>query len=171
MFEPGRFSKAVPAALKCVVFVGLHLAVRLIPSPLKMKTGEGAVNPHQNFFFWRMRSCESSKLSAYWLVVWHCRVDLTCEDHLILSTLLIAENTHSLSYWLWWRKRCKIAASVKLGKKPMPNSCAAGSPDLLSGVYFRCLACFPFKTDQWFRFLCTGGRSASRAASCRVTSS
>lgn len=39
-----------PAALKCVVFVGLHLAVRLIPSPLKMKMGEGAVNPHKNIF-------------------------------------------------------------------------------------------------------------------------
>lgn len=67
MFEPGQFSKAVPAALKCVVFVGLHLAVRLIPSRLKMKMGEGAVNPHKNFFifFLRMRSCESSKLSAY----------------------------------------------------------------------------------------------------------
>lgn len=66
MFEPGQFSKAVPAALKCAVFVGLHLAVRLIPSRLKMKMGEGAVNPHKNiFFFLRMRSCESSKLSAY----------------------------------------------------------------------------------------------------------
>lgn len=54
MFEPGRFSssssKAVAAALKCVVFVGLHLAVRLIPSRLKMKMGEGAVNPHKNIF-------------------------------------------------------------------------------------------------------------------------
>lgn len=40
-----------PAALKCVVFVGLHLAVRLIPSPLKMKMGEGAVNPHKNIYF------------------------------------------------------------------------------------------------------------------------
>lgn len=39
-----------PAALKCVVFVGLHSAVRLIPSPLKMKMGEGAVNPHKNIF-------------------------------------------------------------------------------------------------------------------------
>lgn len=44
------FPKAVPAALKCVVFVGLHLAVRLIPSRLKMKMGEGAVNPHKNIF-------------------------------------------------------------------------------------------------------------------------
>lgn len=40
-----------PAALKCVVFVGLHLAVRLIPSRLKMKMGEGAVNPHKNIFY------------------------------------------------------------------------------------------------------------------------
>lgn len=37
-----------PAALKCVVFVGLRLAVRLIPPRLKM--GEGAVNPHKNIF-------------------------------------------------------------------------------------------------------------------------
>lgn len=51
MFEPGQFSKAFPAALKCVVFVGLHLAVRLIPSRLKMKMGEGTVNPHKNFLF------------------------------------------------------------------------------------------------------------------------
>lgn len=51
MFGPGRYSKAIPAALKCVVFVGLHLAVRLIPSRLKMKMGEGAVNPHKIFYF------------------------------------------------------------------------------------------------------------------------
>lgn len=132
MFEPGRFSKAVPAALKCVVFVGLHLAVRLIPSRLKMKMGEGAVNPHKNFFFFlRMRSCESSKLSAYWLVVWHFRVDLTCEDHLILSTLLIAENTYSLSYQLWWCNTCKIAVPVKLEKSCILNLCIARAPDLL----------------------------------------
>lgn len=37
-----------PAALKCVVFVGLRLAVRLIPPRLKM--GEGADNPHKNIF-------------------------------------------------------------------------------------------------------------------------
>ena len=51
--NPAVFSyyyKAVAAALKCVVFVGLHLAVRLIPSRLKMKMGEGAVNPHKNIF-------------------------------------------------------------------------------------------------------------------------
>lgn len=66
MFGPGRYSKAIPAALKCVVFVGLHLAVRLIPSRLKMKMGEGAVNPHKIYIiFFRMRSCECSKLSAY----------------------------------------------------------------------------------------------------------
>ena len=52
-----------PASLKCVVFVGLRSAVRLIPSPLKMKMGEGAVNPHRNIFL-RMRSCESSKPSV-----------------------------------------------------------------------------------------------------------
>ena len=47
--NPPVFSKAVPAALKCAEFVGLHLAVRLIPSQPKMKTCEGAVNPHKNF--------------------------------------------------------------------------------------------------------------------------
>lgn len=41
-----------PSALKCVVFVGLRLAVRLIPPRLKM--GEGAVNPHKNIV-WGMR--------------------------------------------------------------------------------------------------------------------
>lgn len=60
--KSGRFPKAIPAALMCAAFVGLHLAVRLVPSHLKVKTGEGAVNPHVNFFFFlkfflQMRNC------------------------------------------------------------------------------------------------------------------
>lgn len=90
------FPERFLAALKCVVFVGLHLAVRLVPSQLKMKMGEGAVNPHKNIFL-RMRSCGSSNLSAYWLVVWLCRVNLTCQDNLIPSTSLISEHNPVLS--------------------------------------------------------------------------
>lgn len=43
-----RNQTGFPPALKCVVFVGLHLPVRLIPFPLKMKMGKRAVNPHKN---------------------------------------------------------------------------------------------------------------------------
>lgn len=79
-----------------------------------------------------MRSCECSKLSAYWLVVWRCRVDLTCEDHLILSTLLIAGN--NTSYQLWWCNTCKIVVSVKLC---ICNLCIAGATGLLE-VFIWC---------------------------------
>lgn len=86
-----------PAALKCVAFVGLHLPVRLIPSPLKMKMGDGAVNPHKNIhvyvceYVYMYLYEDTGKLSVYRLVVWRCvwccSVNLTCQDYLIPFTL------------------------------------------------------------------------------------
>lgn len=73
--NPTRF----PAALKCVVFVGLHLAVRLIPSRLKMKMGEGAVNPHKNIFWGWEAASLANRLRIDWLsgvaeLTWHARI-------------------------------------------------------------------------------------------------